>query len=102
MICLTHINQLFDFLFLEVTADFGGQQEASGGHQLPVVLVEAALKDEFLEVRKCHGDGHWLQSTLLTYCVHLLLQTDPNMREREIYCINSSIVVWKVDPLVKS
>lgn len=71
----THINELFDFWFPQITADLCSKQHACGRHQLPVLLVETTLQHQLLKVNKSHRYGDWLETALLAHSPHLPLQT---------------------------
>ena len=70
----THVDELPDLRLAQVAADLGGQKDARGRHQLPVLLVEAALKDQLLKVNKGHRYGDRLETALLAHGTDLSLQ----------------------------
>lgn len=79
----THVDELLDFRLPQVAADLGGQQHARRCHQLPVLLVEAALQHQLLKVNKGHRGGDRLQAELLAHGVHLPLQAVQGGRGEE-------------------
>lgn len=78
----THVNQLFDLLFLQVAADLGSEQQARGRYQLPVLLVQTPLQDQLLKVHKRHGYGDRLQTGLLSHQTDFSLQTDKSWERK--------------------
>lgn len=91
----THVDELLDFRLPQVTADLGGQQHARRRHQLPVLLVEAALQHQLLKVNKGHRRGDRLQTELLAHGVHLPLQAVQGGRVR-----NGGGGCWLLERLV--
>lgn len=71
----TYIYKMFNFMFPEITADFGCEQNASTSTQFAVLFVEFALEDKLLKVHISHGHSNWLQIAFFTQVPHLSLQT---------------------------
>ena len=78
----THLEKLPYLGLPQVAADLGGQQDARRRHQLPVVLVEAALQDQLLKVNKGHRYGDRLETALLAHGTDLSLQTGGGTERR--------------------
>lgn len=77
------INEDLDFMFLQISPDLGRQQHACAGAQFTVLLVQFALKNQFLEVDKSHGHSQLLVAALvLSQLFDLPLQTS-DLAERE-------------------
>lgn len=60
---LQFINENLDFVFLQVSADLGRQQDAGSGAEFSVLFVEFTLQHQLLEVNESHGYRGLLVST---------------------------------------
>lgn len=61
----TYVDQELDLVFLQVSTNLGGEEDAGAGAQFAVLLVEFALQNQLLKVHKGHRHCWFLVPTLL-------------------------------------